>query len=451
MNKRTFMKTSSALITGAALSPLASCATEKTGGIAPIKNWAGNLTYSTKNVHYPTTVDQISNLVKKNKSLRGLGSQHSFSTIADSKDGLISLKNMKKIVSIDKTTSTVTVEAGVRYGDICEEINQNGFAFHNLASLPHISIVGAAATATHGSGVENAALPAAIRAIEFVNAKGEVIQLSREKDGDLFNGTVVSLGAFGIITKATLDIVPSFNMQQVVYRDMPINALEANFEEIMSSAYSVSLFTDWRNKNVNEVWIKSRLDAPEIISGNEYFGSRLADRNLHPIESEPAENCTDQMAVEGPWYERLPHFKMGFTPSSGDELQSEFFIPFENGYEAMMAIEKMNEQVSPHLLISEIRTIAEDNFWMSPFYKKPCVAIHFTWKPHWDDVHRLLPLIEGALAPFGVRQHWGKLTTLDPSVLQSRIVRLNDFKEIVNQFDPEGKFRNAYLEHYLYS
>ena len=352
--------------------------------------------------------------------------------------------------TINEIEKTITIEAGVRYGDVCEFLHQKGYALPNLASLPHISVVGACATSTHGSGVNNGSMATGIQAFKIVKANGELLSISRTEKEELFNATIVHLGVLGIITEITLDLLPTFDMQQVVYQDMPITALENNFEEIMSSAYSVSLFTDWTNKNISEVWIKSRVDAEHKVSGEEYFGGKLATRHLHPVIALSAESCTEQMGEVGAWYERLPHFKMGFTPSSGDELQAEYFVPFENGYAAMAAIEKLNQQISPHLFISEIRTIAADNFWMSPFHKKPCVSIHFTFKPHWKAVQLLMPQIEAALSPFGVRPHWGKLFSISPKVLQSRIEKLADFKAVMADFDPKGKFRNDFINRNLF-
>jgi alditol oxidase len=223
-----------------------------------------------------------------------------------------------------------------------------------------------------------------------------------------------------------------------------------NFEVIISAGYSVSLFTDWKNKNISEVWIKSKSDDLKTIAPT-FFGATLATKNLHPIEALDAINCTEQMGVEGSWYERMPHFKMGFTPSSGKELQSEFFIPFENAYQGFMAIEKLNEKVSPHLMITEIRAIAADDLFMSPFYKKTCVAFHFTWKQEIEAVNAVLPFIEEALAPYNPRPHWGKIFTMKPAVLQSRIEKLSDFKLLMAKHDPEGKFRNEFLDANLFT
>ncbi|MEJ7617626.1 MAG: FAD-binding protein [Pyrinomonadaceae bacterium] len=383
---------------------------------------------------------------KKCSQLRGLGSKHSFNAIADSTQNQISLVNLNKVISLDKAANTITVEGGIKYGEVCKYLHDHGYALHNLASLPHISIAGACATATHGSGLKNGNLATTVSALEFVNAAGDVVVLSKEKDGDQFEGAVVGFGALGIVTKLTLRLQPTFLMKQVVYQNLSMTALETNFSAVEASGYSVSLFTDWKNKNINEVWIKSRTERGQVAAmAPEFFGAQLATKNLHPIETLSPENCTEQMGVPGPWYERLPHFKMGFTPSSGKELQSEYFVPIEHAYQAMMALEKLNEKVSPHLMISEIRTIDADNLWMSPCYKQARAAFHFTWKQDWENVKKVLPLIEEQLAPFDGRPHWGKLSVMSPSKLQPLIQRLPDFKKLVRQYDPNGKFRNDFL------
>ena len=446
MEKRTFIKTSTALAGGALLSGVVSCNPSKKE--EHLKNWAGNFEFSTSNVHYPKTLEEVQEIIRKCNKITALGSQHSFNKIADNTENLISLQEMNKVISIDRAANTVTVEAGMRYGELAPYLHQNGYALHNLASLPHITIAGSVATATHGSGVNNGNLSTAIAAIEFVNATGEIINLSKEDAA--FNGAVVGLGALGIVTKVTLSIEPTFNMKQYVYRNMPMQELEKNFDAIEKMGYSVSLFTDWKNKNINEVWIKTKVAADSIAAPTELFGAKLATQNMHPLEGESAENCTEQMGVSGPWFERMPHFKMGFKPSAGKELQSEYFVAIDNAFEAMMAVEKLNEKISPHLFITEIRTIAADELWMSPCYKKNCVAIHFTWKQEVETVMNLLPLIEAQLAPFNPRPHWGKLFTMSPAILHSRIEKLADFKELVKQHDPNGKFRNAYLERNIY-
>jgi alditol oxidase len=240
-------------------------------------------------------------------------------------------------------------------------------------------------------------------------------------------------------------------MRQHVYEDLPLAEMKDHFEEIMSAGYSVSLFTDWQKRRINEVWIKQRIEkAAEPSAPPEFHGAKLAGKNLHPIADLSAENCTEQMGVPGPWYERLPHFRMGFTPSSGKELQSEYFVARKDAVEAILAVERLRDQVSPHLLISELRTIDADELWMSTAYKRPSLAIHFTWKQDWDSVRKVLPMIEKELAPFKPRPHWGKLFTIAPRDLQDRYEKLEEFKQLANRYDPAGKFRNAYLQTNLY-
>jgi xylitol oxidase len=445
MEKRTFLKISSAMLTGVALSPLAGCGTEKKEG-EQLKNWAGNFTYSTSNVLEPRTVEEVQEIVKTSAKLRALGTRHCFNRIADSDAVLLSTRNLNDLNEPDKTNNTITVGAGIRYGDLCKYVDERGFAIHNLASLPHISVAGACATATHGSGVKNGNLATAVSAIEFVSGKGEIVRLSRDKDGDLFKGAVVALGSLGVVTKITLDLVPSFSVTQIVYLNLPVSQLEQHFDEIMSSGYSVSLFTDWQTENMNQLWIKRKVDAGESFNAEpEFFGGSLADRNVHPIIEISAENCTEQMGVAGPWYERLPHFKMDFTPSSGEELQAEYFVPREKAFAAIKAVETLRQDLKNLLFITEIRTVEADDLWMSMCYKRPGVAIHFTLKQDIPGVNNFLPKLEQTLAPFDPRPHWGKLFTIAPAVLHSRYERYRDFLTLASQYDPEGKFRNAFM------
>ena len=262
-----------------------------------------------------------------------------------------------------------------------------------------------------------------------------------------FLGAVVGLGGLGVVTRVTLDIQPSYQVRQHVYENLPFGELEKSFEAIMSSGYSVSLFTNWQKNNVSEVWVKSLIveGKPAPIKP-ELYGATPARRNLHPIVELAAENCTEQMGVPGPWHERLPHFRMNFTPSSGKELQSEYFVPFSNAFAALKAINSMGDKWIQDLFISEVRTIAADDLWMSPCYKRPSVAIHFTWKQNTDSVMKLIPVVEEQLAPFGARPHWGKLFTIPPAQLRSRYERYADFQELLRLYDPKGKFRNEFLD-----
>jgi alditol oxidase len=451
MKKRTFLKLAGAVGAESVLSPLATLgATSKVP--EKLKNWAGNVRYSTENLHAAKSVAEVKHYVATTSKLKVLGTRHCFNTIADSKDAFLSLTEMRDAPALDEAAKTVTVDANMTYGRLAPWLQGKGYALHNLASLPHISVAGAVSTGTHGSGEKNGSLSTAVHGLEIVKANGEVVELSRKTDGEILRGAVVSLGALGAITKVTLEIQPTYRARQWVYRNMPFEAVRAHCDEIEASGYSVSLFTDWRHKNVNEVWIKERISGgKQFDAKSEWFGAKLAEKNLHPIAELDAENCTEQMGAPGPWYERLPHFKMGFTPSAGKELQSEFFVPRKDAVDAIFAVEKLHEKISPHLLITEIRAVAADELWLSPCYQQDSLAIHFTWQQDWPAVKAVLPEIERALSPFGVRPHWGKLFTMEPTILRSRYKKLPEFLELAKKYDPTGKFRNEFLNTHIFA
>ncbi|MEX2512850.1 MAG: D-arabinono-1,4-lactone oxidase [Cyclobacteriaceae bacterium] len=444
MNKRQFLKKTSLLWGANLLTPLVSCDSNVKN--SPRLNWAGNLEYSTQKLDAPCDRDNLRQMVKGHDRIKALGTRHSFNRIADSKFRQLSLHQMSEDMVISGDSLTVRLAGGVPYGILAIKLQEAGFALHNLASLPHISVAGACATGTHGSGDQNGNLSTAVNAMDLVTADGEVVQLSKE-DSD-FRGAVLGLGALGIVTAITLNIQSTYTVQQHVYENLPLLQLQDHFEEIFSSGYSVSLFTDWQNRRINQLWIKRRdKEDDKIREINEsFFGATLAKNHLHPIKEISPANCTEQMGISGPWHERLPHFKMEFTPSSGEELQSEYFVPRQHAVDAITALYAMGDEIFPHLFISEIRSIQSDDLWLSPAYGRESIALHFTWKPDWENVRKLLPKIEKTLNVFGLRPHWGKLFTLSHSHLKKQYERMDDFIALMNKYDPKGKFQNEFLE-----
>ena len=439
------MKLLGALMASSGISPILTWAA---GG--KLTNWAGNVEYSTDKLYTATSIDQVRSYVKSHSKFKVLGSRHCFNTIADSATDFLSLKSMDEVLSVDSAARTVTVDAGITYGKLAPYLDSKGFALHNLASLPHISVAGACSTATHGSGEKNGNLSTAVSGLEMVTAAGDLVSLSREKDGETFRAAVVGLGALGVITRVTLDVQPTYQVRQYVYENMPLASVKDHFDAIEGSAYSVSLFTDWQKQRINEVWLKCR-EGQTFDAAPEFYGGKLATKNLHPIAELSAENCTAQMGVPGPWYERLPHFRMGFTPSAGKELQSEYFVPRRHAVEAILAVEKLRDHITPHLLITEIRAIAADQLWLSPCHQQDSITIHFTWKQDWPAVKQVLPMIEKELAPFHAKPHWGKLFTMSPQHLRSLHPKLQDFIALSNKYDPQGKFRNEFLNTNLFN
>jgi len=454
MNKREFLKAAGAMVAGTMLDRVTrgEQAGTVTGGPAGHRtNWAGNLTYGTNNLLTPANADEVRAAVKAANKLRALGSRHSFNAIADSTVEQISLAQLKEM-TLDEKANTVTVGGGVTYAELAPWLDEKGYALHNLASLPGITVAGACATATHGSGLKNGNLATAVSAIELVTSDGSLVELRRGRDGERFLGAVVGLGTMGVVTRTTLDVQPTYKVAQSVYQGLSFKDLQKHFEEIFASGYSVSVFTDWQHKRAEQVWVKRRLaDGDANKWEPQLFGAKLATQKLHPLPDHSAESCTEQEGIPGPWYDRLPHFRIGQTPSSGQELQSEYFVPWSMGWQAIAAVEKLHDQIGPHLMITELRTVAADHLWMSTAHERPSLTIHFTWKPEWDAVRQVLPKIEEVLRPFQPRPHWGKLFTLQAAWIEPCYTRLPMFRAMAEHYDPQGKFRNEFVQSNLYA
>jgi xylitol oxidase len=404
-----------------------------------VKNWAGNVTYSTDRILRPRSAAEAQELIAGVETVRPLGTRHSFSLVGDSAGALLSTEHLDRIVEIGERT--VTVEAGIRYGDLSSALYAHGLALPNLASLPHISVGGAIATGTHGSGPRNHSLAAGVSSLELVRADGSISRL-RRGDPEL-DGAVVSLGALGLVTRASLDVIPAFELRQYVFEELPWPALATDLDAILAGGYSVSLFTTWSEPAVGQVWVKTT----ERLGANaSYFGAAAARQPRSPVPGADWQNCTEQLGAHGPSHERLPHFRLGFTPSSGAELQSEYVVPREDGAGAVEELRRLGPVLAPLLFVSEIRAVAADTLWLSPFYERDSVAFHFTWKPQPNEVLAVLPRIEAALAPFAVRPHWGKLFAMSAHELEAVYPRLPDFRRLVQTFDGDGTFRNAFDE-----
>jgi xylitol oxidase len=410
-----------------------------------LTNWARNITFTPSRFERPGRVEQIQELVAGADRVRVLGTGHSFSDIAATDGPLLSLAALPLTVDIDRASSTVLVSAGARFGDLMGPLDDAGLALHNTGSLPHISVAGACATATHGSGSGNGCLATAVVEATLVGPDGS-LRTIREGDAD-FDGSVVALGLLGVITSLRLRVLPSYQIRQFVYDDLPFDALVGNFDEVMDAAYSVSAFTHWREPVIEMVWRKqlASADAPPP----EWLGARLADGPRHPIRGMPTDYATEQLGVPGPWSARLPHFRLEFTPSNGDELQTEYLLPRAQAVDALKALDAVRAQVAPALQVCEIRAVAEDRLWLSPAYGRPTVALHFTWVEDMGAAAPAVAAVERALEGFEARPHWGKVFGMARDRVRSMYPRLLDFEALVLRVDPERKFPNAFTERYL--
>jgi xylitol oxidase len=396
-------------------------------------NWAGNVPYSSARLVAPRSVEEAQQVVAAATRLKPLGTRHSFSRVADTDGTQLSTQHLDRVLAVGE--SAVTVEAGIRYGELGQALGEHGLALPNYASLPHISVGGAASTGTHGAGTRNRSLAASVAALELVRADGELVCL-RRGDED-FDGAVVALGALGLVARVTLDVVPAFELRQYVFDGLPWPVVEGNLDALLALGYSTSLFTLWDESGVHQLWVKST-DPVEAC-----FGARAAGGPRHPIPGADPANCTEQLGAPGPASERLPHFRLGFTPSGGDELQSEYAVPREHAAAALRRLRSFGPRLTPLLLTSEIRAVAADSLWLSPFEGRDSVCFHFTWKPNGDAVAELLPRIEAALAPFEARPHWGKVFLRSPA---DRYPKLQAFLDLRARLDPDRVFGSAFVD-----
>ena len=408
-----------------------------------MRNWSGTVTFQDASAEYPEDIDSLKQTISSSAKVRARGSAHCFNSIADTNSVSINLEKMPADIQIDKDARTVRVPAGLKYGELATALHERGWAIHNMASLPHISVAGAVATATHGSGAENGNLATSVRSLELVLPDGSTKRISQgEAD---FEGYVVGLGLTGIVVNLDLAIEPTFNISQTVYRGMSRETYAANIKEIMSLAYSVSYFTTWAAAGGGEVWAKFKSGS---TAPTELFEAYPATSNRHPLPGLNPEPCTEQMGVSGPWHLRLPHFKMDFTPSAGDEIQSEFFVDINDAPAAFAALEQIAPQINEILWVSEIRAIAADELWMSPHYQRDSIGIHFTWKKV-DAVYEMVKVVEAVLAPFKYRPHLGKVFSASPQYLASVMPKLADFQKLINEIDPTNKFGNDFTDKLL--
>ena len=406
-------------------------------------NWAGNIVFSPKRWLVPSSIAELQDAIAAHRKVRIAGSRHSFNNIVDSNETIVSTDNLNRVINIDGDAMTVLVEGGARYGDLATTIERKGFALANLASLPHISVGGAVATATHGSGVGNGNLATAVTELQIITADGTLATFSRESHPNEFDGMVVNLGALGAIATLKLRIEPTYQICQQVFCHVPLGLALENIDALLSCAYSVSLFTTYGERTIDQVWVKRRTDQGPPIT--ELLGVVPARDKLHPLAGHDTACCTTQQGIVGPWHERLPHFCMDFTPSSGDELQSEYFIPREHTAAAYRALMVLFAEIQPLLLVSEIRTVRADSLWLSPAYGRDVTTFHFTWRQKSNRVLAVLEKIEALLLPLGAKPHWGKLSLHKPS----GYAKMPEFLSLRQAFDIGGKFVNPYVERVL--
>jgi xylitol oxidase len=406
--------------------------------------WAGTHTFAAPRLVVARSVEEAADAVRaaavRAQHVRALGTRHSFHDLADTSGTLISLTEVPPEPVLDEAARVVTVGAGTRYGVLAAWLDDRGWALHNLGSLPHISIAGATQTGTHGSGVGNGNLSTAVAALEYLDAAGN-LQTAQRGDAD-FPALAVGLGAFGIITRVTLDVEPTYQVHQRVYRGVPWSSLLEDPDSLLTAAYSVSVFTRWGEPTLEQVWVKSHVPR-DAAPGENWLGGSLLEGPTTLVDGDPAD-LTEQGSA-GPWLHRLTHFRLDGTPSNGDEIQTEYFVARSDATAALAAVRELAASIDPLLMITELRTVAADELWLSGAYARDTLAIHFTWRNLPGPVAAVLPAIEEALAAFDPRPHWGKWHAFDAHHIAAAFPRLAEARAAFEARDPSGMFVNNHL------
>jgi len=408
-----------------------------------MQNWSKNVDFNDRAFLQPESLTELQELVRSNQKIRARGTAHCFNEIANTSSYAINLAKMLRVIEVNAETKSVKVSSGLTYGELAPALHNQGWALSNLASLPHISIAGSISTGTHGSGIKNQNLANQVLSLDIVTAEGELRHIDRANPA--FNALVVGLGLGGIVYQYELKIEPTFQIRQVIYPEIPLDVLQRNFDQIMGTAYSVSYFTDWSSAQVGNLWCKFRDGEviPESVGG-----SAQADKKYHPIPSVDPVACTDQLGESGDWHQRLSHFKLEFTPSVGEEIQTEFFVDRKDAAAAIEAVSNLGEEITPLLWITELRTIAADDLWLSGAYQRDTLAIHFTWKKDLA-IYPVIEKVEAALRPYNYRPHWGKVFTADGKYLSSVYPKMSEFKALVEALDPTSKFENLFTRKFI--
>ncbi len=422
------------------------------GNWAGTANWAGNVRFRPRRLHRPRSMEELRGSLAGSQRVRVVGAAHSFTRLADTSGDLIDLTDMPRGLDVDTAGRRARVSGGWTYGELCPRLHAAGWALDNLASLPHVSVAGACATATHGSGRRRGCLAAQVDATELLTADGDPVTLTQRDDG--FPAAAASLGALGVVTALTLRLRPAFAMVQYVHERIPLDAIAAELEATMARAYSVCLFTAWEDPPCADVWVKRVVadgaQAPEFTGAEPLFGVPPTGRDRHPLPAGSVDACTEQRSV-GPWHLRLPHFRADRVPASGNELQTEYFVPWEHAAAAIAAVSALGAGIRPVLLLTEIRAVAADRLWLSPFHDRDSLAIHFSWRNDWPAVRAVLPRVEEALAPYDARPHWGKLFTCSGDYLERVYgASMQRFRDAARALDPRGRFRNDFLDRWVF-
>ena len=424
------------------------------------RNWAGTEAAVATEVVRPRDLDELSNAVAgARRTVRARGSGHSFTAVGAAHDRAIDLSAWTGIVSADADSGLVTVRSGTTLHALNAELDRIGRAMTNLGDIDAQTIAGAISTGTHGTGARFGGIATQVAALELVLADGSVVTCSPDEHPDLFAAGRVGLGAFGVLSTVTLRTEPSFVLHaeerpepvEDVLASLDANCADNDHFEFYWFPYGRNALTKRNNRlpagTMPEPLSRTRQFVEYQLMENVAFGAVCrVGRAVRPLVR-PL-NRLSSAVLSARAYSDVSH-KVFVTNRNVRFVESEYAVPRESLPEVLGELrDRVPRLADPVMFPVEVRVAAADDIWLSTACGRDSayIAIHQYVGMPYQEYFTLFESIVGAV---GGRPHWGKMHTLDASVLRERYPRFDDFTALRAELDPQGKFLNPYLSRVL--
>jgi L-gulonolactone oxidase len=428
------------------------------------RNWGRNQSCSPAAIEEPESelevVEAVGRARAAGQAVKVVGAGHSFSDIACTDGRLLRLDRLDRIVSMDRETGSVTVEGGIPLWKLNEELAQRGLALSNLGDIDRQSISGAVSTATHGGGARFGGLATFVTGLELVTAAGEVVQCSAEVEPELFACARVSLGALGVITKVTLQCEPAFRLH-AVERPCTVEELVRDLDEIADANEHIDCYW-FPHTDVATVKVANRTDAPvrawrgwkryrnEVLLPNHVYAARCAVGRMRPGRI-PA-NMQRVAAGIGRSQQTDVSHRILCSRRLVRFVEMEYAVPRSELTQLLLQVRDLIETEGLRVDFPvEVRVAAADDIPLSTAHGRATgyLAVHLSAGTPRPRIERYFRGVEGLMLDAGGRPHWGKLHFQDAAGLSPRYPDWDRFRRVRTRVDPDGRFRNRYLDRVL--
>ncbi|MEW9898745.1 D-arabinono-1,4-lactone oxidase [Chitinivorax sp. PXF-14] len=450
LTRRQLLKTGALALTAASGLAAASqpIAAPRPAGTLSWRNWSGSQACRPQALDTPADEAEIARLLRDTTgSLRCVGAGHSFTPLVPTEGRLLSLDRLAGVTAHDKTALTATVRAGTRLSQLSRQLDGLGLALRNLPDIDSQSLAGAISTATHGTGAALPALHADVTALRLVTPRGEVLDCHAGTRPELLAAARVSLGSLGVITEATLKVVPAYHLHRTVWlkpvdemlaaaHDLARQHRHFEFYYLPFTGYAAAICNDLsdsdsvlRPPSADEDMLHSLRQLRDYLGRFPDLRRWVAQKLIDPQQTEEARDRS---------------FKLLSTSRPTKFNESECHVPREAGIACVREVIRKLEQRNEVFFPLEFRFVKADDAWLSPFYQRDScsIAVHAAAGEPYD-------YLVGEIAPifrkYEGRPHWGKLhghTAVDFARLYPH---WRDFLELRRQLDPQGRMLNAHL------